>query len=262
MIIRIIFYLLFGYIFLAVLLFLLQRQMIYLPSNIQATPAEYGVSEMEVVQLTTGDDLVLQAWFRPKKKEGMPTIIFFHGNAGHIGNRAVIAKPFLEAGYGFLLVTYRGYSGNPGSPSEEGFYQDGRAAMEFVKNEECLVIYGNSIGAAVAIQMAIEYPIKALVLQAPFSSLEDMAKYHYPIFPVAGLIKDRYQSIEKVVDIHVPALVIYGEQDSINPPEFSRRIYDALPGAKEVLAVPNRGHNDLFAPYQIIRFIEKYVACL
>src|SRR5690606_32604813 len=146
---------------------------------------------MAVVSLVTADNLALQAWYRAPLLNDLPTIVYFHGNAGHIGHRAFLVKPYLDQGFGVLLLTYRGYSGNPGTPTEEGLYQDGRAAIEFLRRKEgserCLVVHGTSIGAAVAVQMALEYPIEGLILQSPFTSLPDVGKYHYPFLPVAWL---------------------------------------------------------------------------
>ncbi len=248
------------YLSLIFILYLFQRQFIYFPSTIQALPEEYGVPEMEVVELKTDDGLSLKAWYHPAK-ENQPTMVYFHGNAGHIGSRAIVVSPFLKKGYGVLLVTYRGYSGNPGTPTEEGLYKDGRAALNFLKNEKCIVLYGNSIGAAVAVQMATEFKVQAIILQSPFTSLPDIAWYHYPLLGFKGLLKDQYQTIEKVDQLTPPTLVIYGEDDQINPPKFSRRLYQALPDPKKILAVPRRGHNDLFVPEQIIYYITKYINC-
>ena len=251
------------YVVVLLLFYCLQRSLIYFPSSYAApTPQAAGVGQMQMVSLHTDDGLTLNAWYHPPKEPYKPTIVYFHGNAGHIGNRAIIIMPFLTKGYGVLLVTYRGYSGNPGKPSEKGFYQDARAALQFLKAKgvplSSLVLYGESIGTAVAIQMATEYHIGALVLQAPFTSLTDIGQYHYPIFPIRWMLKDTFTCLEKAKNVHVPVLILHGENDNIIPPSMSRPLFEAFPGPKKALYIPNRGHNDLYEPLQVIQFIESH----
>jgi len=179
-----------------IFLYVVQRHMTYFPDRSIYSPAEAGVPEMDVIELSTNDGLEIKAWYRPPTEPNLPTIVYFHGNAGNIAHRGFIVRPFLRLGYGVLLLTYRGYSGNPGSPSEEGLYNDARAAMDFLGDrgvsEKCTVLYGNSIGGAVAIQMATEYRVGAIVMQAPFSTLADVAQIHYAFFlPFSGLIKEQ-----------------------------------------------------------------------
>lgn len=258
---KILIYLILFYLIIVLFLYIFQRQLIYFPSNTSISPAESGVPEMKEIHIKTDDGLSLKSWYRPPVNSNQPTIIFFHGNAGHIGHRAFIVKPFLDEGYGVFLLTYRGYSGNTGNPSEKGLYNDARAVMKFLKNEDCLVLYGNSIGAAVAIQMATEYPVEGIVLQSPFTSLMDLGQHHYPVLPVRWLTKDKYDSLSKVKNIHVPVLVLHGERDMINPQKFSRKLFQALPEPKKFISVPEKGHNDLFKPQLIIDFIKHNVSC-
>lgn len=247
------------------LIYLFQRQLTYFPSQSFPSPLDAGVPEMQVVKLLTDDGLELRAWYRPALNSVHPTLIYFHGNAGNIGHRGIIVKPFLNEGYGVLLVTYRGYSGNPGKPSEEGLYKDARSAIDFLKSrrvpESCIVLYGESIGGSIAIQMATEYPVGGLILQAPYTTLGDIGQYHYPFFPIKWLMKDQYNSIGKVHQIHTPTLVLIGEKDDIIPPKFSLQLYDALPSLKQIDTLPDTGHNDLFDPFFTINFIKKYVKC-
>jgi uncharacterized protein len=254
------------YLGLLALLYVLQRSLIYFPDKQKISPAEAGVPEMKLVQMETDDGLVIRAWYRPAEKNYLPTLVYFHGNAGNIANRGMIVRPFLEEGYGVLLTTYRGYSGNPGNPSEKGLYSDARAAMTFLEKEniplKCSVVYGNSIGAAVAIQTAVDYNVGALILQSPFSSITDVAKIHYAFFqPFLVLIKDRFDSLSKAGRIRSPVLMIHGKSDNIIPPELGRKLFEALPEPKESHYVSNRGHNDLFEPDLAIDFINKHIRC-
>jgi fermentation-respiration switch protein FrsA (DUF1100 family) len=253
--------------YIAVLFFfyLNQRSFIYFPSKSASTPIKAGVPEMQVVSLTTKDGLALEAWYRPSLDSQTPTIVYFHGNAGHIGHRGPIVLPFLAKGYGVLLVTYRGYSGNPGYPSEKGFYQDARAAIQFLQEQNvplhCVVLYGESIGTGVAVQMAAEYPIGALILQSPFTSLTDIAKLHYPFLPVNWLMKDQFNSLKKAKLIHAPSLVLYGQKDVLIPPSISLQLFEALDTIKEIQAIPQNDHNSPFNPHLTINFIQKHVSC-
>ncbi|MCE5318436.1 MAG: alpha/beta hydrolase [Parachlamydia sp.] len=243
-------YLLFGYFALLTICYLFQRHLIYFPSRYDGSPGAAGVPEMEEIALHPSDGLTIKAWYRPPLQSQFPTLVHFHGNAGHIGNRGMLMKPFLDEGFGVLLLTYRGYSGNPGQPSEEGLYRDARAAMQFLQKQgipkNCTVLYGDSIGAAVAVQMASEFPVGALVLQVPFTSLAAVGRYHYPIFPIQWLLKDHYDALAKAPEIHVPVLIIHGENDTITPAAFGRELYEAFSGPKQIELIPHADHNDLF----------------
>jgi uncharacterized protein len=241
-------------------IYLIQREMIYFPQQNAPSPAEAGVPEMDLISFRTRDHLSLSAWYAPPKEVNAPTIIYFHGNGGHIGNRAPLIKPYLDEGFGVLLVTYRGYSGNPGIPTEEGLYNDARGAIQFVLEQQenpCIILYGNSLGAAVAVQMAIEseYPLTGLILQSPFTSVPDLARYHYFYLPVSGLVQDVYDSLSKCKKISAPVLVIQGTADTIIPKKFGRKLYDAIQQPKEIYEAHGKGHNDLFEPERVIGFI-------
>jgi pimeloyl-ACP methyl ester carboxylesterase len=254
-----------GYACFVLYAYLTQRQMIYFPDQRSSLPREAGVPEMNIVSFKTRDNLSLSAWYSPPKDSNQPTIIYLHGNAGNIADRAPLVKPYIAQGFGVLLVTYRGYSGNPGIPTEYGLYNDARGAVRFIEKEQdspCIFLMGNSIGAAVAMQMAVEpeLPIKGLILQSPFTSLVDIGKYHYWYLPVEKLAKDKYDAFSRAERVKVPTLVIQGTADSIVPPEFGRKLYDALPEPKEVHEVYGKDHNTLFEPVIVIDFVNKY-AC-
>lgn len=252
-----------AYLFLALLLYLTQRQFTYFPQRFSPEKLSAGVDGLKPVELSTEDGLTLTAWYARAKKDDLPTILYLHGNAGHIGHRVFLVRPYLEEGYGVLLLTYRGYSGNPGSPSEQGLYDDARAAMEFLRQkgvpQNLTVLFGESIGGAVAVQIAIESPVGAIVLQSPFTSLGDVGQYHYPIFPVKWLVKDKFDTLSKAPKIVAPVLIVLGEKDDIIPPLLSRELFEAFPGPKEMVSITDKGHNDLFEPERVIRFIKEYV---
>ena len=168
-----------AYLALIALLFLFQRNLLYHPSATVPTPAESGVGEMRVVGLRTEDGLTLQAWYAAPRTAGGPVVVYFCGNAGHIGYRAFKVRRLLDAGFGTLLVGYRGYGGNPGRPTEVGFYADGRAALQFLAGEGVapgrIVLYGESLGSGVAVQLAAARKVAAVILDAPYTSMIEMA---------------------------------------------------------------------------------------
>jgi fermentation-respiration switch protein FrsA (DUF1100 family) len=254
-----------GYATIVGTLYLFQRQLIYFPNSTVPDRVTAGLPEMVVLGLETADGLVLRAWWHPPAGDGMPVIVFFHGNAGHLGHRGFKLRPFLDRGYGVLSLAYRGYSGNPGSPTEEGLYADARAALAYVDAADIdlsrVVLYGESLGSGVAVQMASERAVGALVLEAPFSSLADVAQSHYPFLPVRLLVKDRFDSLAKIAANAAPVLVLHGERDSTIPMRFGRRLFEAAHEPKRMQTFPDAGHNGLYghgAGEVVFGFLEQY----
>jgi fermentation-respiration switch protein FrsA (DUF1100 family) len=240
-----------GAIYLALLGFLwaTQRSHIYRPGIgpldlINSTVASF----MRAETIHTSDGLALTAWYAPAK-EGQRTIVYIHGNAGTLGDRHGRVLPYLQRGFGLLLVGYRGYGGNPGEPTETGLYEDGRAHMNWlasqgVKDDE-MVLYGESLGTAVATQMAIERRVAALVLEAPFASILLSARARYPMFAFDFLIKDKFANIDKIEKIDMPLFVIHGGRDRVTPQRFGRMVFERAREPKAALWPAEAGHNDL-----------------
>lgn len=229
-------------------LYALQRRLVFVPLGKPGTPAEAGVPDMSLVRYRAGDGLMLKAWF--KAPAGRPTIVYFHGNAGHFGERAYKARYFMDRGYGFLLASYRGYAGNPGRPSEAAAYQDARGALDFVAAQAIppsdTVIYGESLGTGVASAMAHEREAAALVLEAPFTSLVDVAAHHYWWTPARWLLRDRFDSIGRIAAVDMPLLIVHGERDRQVPLKFGKRLFAAAVEPKELRLLPEAGHVDLY----------------
>jgi fermentation-respiration switch protein FrsA (DUF1100 family) len=235
-------------------LYLFQRNLLYLPDTSVPSPAAHGVPEMRPVTVRTEDGLALVGWYREAQKNH-PTFVYFHGNAGNVGARGFKARSYLDAGFGMLLAGYRGYGGNPGKPSEEGFYSDGRAAVQFLADQgispENIVVYGESLGSGVAIHMAYEQarkkpPFAAVILEAPYTSITDVAAHHYPYVPVRWLLKDHFRSVDKVATIDAPLLAIHGEKDRTIPVKFGRGLFEVAAEPKESHWLAGAAHNDLF----------------
>lgn len=227
----------------------LQRHMLYFPMHGDIEPARAGVPEMRSVALATDDGLTLSAWYAPARGNAA-TLLYLHGNGGHLGHRGAKVRPYLDAGFGVLLLSYRGYGPNPGTPSEEGLYADGRAALAFLAAQkiapERTVLYGESLGSGVAVELASQTRVGALILEAPFTSIPEVGGHHYPFLPVRWLVKDRYDSKAKIGRIGVPVLVLHGEADRIVPVRFGRALFDAAQEPKEFRPFPQAGHNDLY----------------
>lgn len=244
-------------------LFLLQRFIIYKPSQDISNPKNWHVADMQEVYLKTSDDLKLLSWYKPAEK-GKITMIYFQGNAGHIGNRGILIRPYLDQGIGVLLVGYRGYGGNPGDPSEAGFYNDAIAAWKFIKAQHiannCIVIYGESIGSGPAVELASNHKDVAVILQSPPSSLVELGKYHYPIFPINALLKDRYENIKKINKISAPLLILIGGVDTIVPAKLSIILFNQANQPKKMLIYNGIDHNELHHVIQkdILDFLTEY----
>ena len=241
----------FGAIYLAVLGYLWtnQRSVVFRPGIgpldlINSTVASY----MREETIRTSDGLALTAWHAPAKP-GQRTIVYVHGNAGTLGDRHERVQRYLERGFGMLLVGYRGYGGNPGAPTEAGLYEDARAHLDWLATQgvrpEELVLYGESLGAAVAIQMAMERKAAALVLEAPFASILLSARARYPLFALEWLIKDKFANIDKIDKINMPLFVIHGARDAVTPQRFGRMVYERAREPKSAFWPADAGHNDL-----------------
>jgi fermentation-respiration switch protein FrsA (DUF1100 family) len=251
--------------YLAVLsfLYLVQRQLLYFPDRwlppVSAL-ADLGVRE---VRLTTADGLTLVSWYVPPR-EGRPAIAYFHGNGGSIAHRIERLQRFAQEGYGVLLAEYRGYGGNPGSPSEAGLHADAAAALDFLAVEGIagprLVLFGESLGSAVAVAAAAEREVAALILESPFTSIAAVAQHHYPFVPVALLIRDRFDCFAPIGRVRAPILMLQGGNDRVVPARFGRALYDAAPEPKEAWFAADGGHEDLVrfgAIDAAIAFIER-----
>lgn len=259
-----------GYLVVVGAAYLMQRSLMYFPDPASPSPIASRVPEMTVEALHTADGLTLVAWYRPPA-ETRPAIVYFHGNGGHIGYRGSRVRPYLDAGFGMLLVEYRGYGGNPGQPSEEGLLADARAASGFLDAkgiDDCRrVLYGESLGGAIAVRLAAEMaakerPVAAVVLEAPVSSAVDVGAHHYPALPVRWLIRDRFDARSRIADIGAPLFIAHGEQDQVVPVRFGRRLFDGALAPKEAWWVTDAGHENLPAfgiAHRVVQFLQRHV---
>lgn len=239
------------YVGVVLLLFVFQRNFLYHPAPPPEPPAALGVGEMRVVRFPTADGLELFAWYAPPSRPDGRVLVYLHGNAGTVAMRAFKARLFLDAGFGVLLVEWRGFGGNPGRPSEQGLYADARGALAWLAGQGVpaarVMLYGESLGSGVAVQMAVEQPPAALVLEAPFTSIAEAAGHYYPFVPVRLLVRDRFDSLAKIGGLRAPLLVVHGERDAVIPFDLGRRLFEAAPPPKEAAFLRQADHNDLYA---------------
>ncbi len=235
---------------LLVLLWGLQRRLIYQPSHAPVPRAGDVLPGAREVALRTADGLELGAWLVPAaERDRGVAVLVASGNAGNRSLRAALAGSLARHGFAVLLFDYRGYGGNPGKPTEEGLALDVRAARRFLVERagvppERVIYYGESLGAAVVTELASEHPPGGLVLRSPFTDLASVGRVHYPFLPVGTLLRDRYRLAAHIANVKVPTTVVYGSRDSVVPPEQSRAVAEAAPGPVRVVEIEGADHND------------------
>jgi len=248
------------------LIWTMQRSLIYFPVSDVPAPGEIGLTDVEAVTFKTIDGLTLSGWFFAASGPPHVTVLVFNGNGGNRAYRGPLAAALQRQGFQVLLFDYRGYGGNPGTPSQNGLTADARAARAYLASRSDvdlsrLVYFGESLGTAVAVGLAVEYPPAALVLRSPFTSIADVGQYHYPFLPVRLLLRDRFSAIDQIREIRVPLLVIAGAQDRIVPMDNTRRLFEAATAPKTLLVVPDADHNDyeLLAGDKMIQAIVRFL---
>ena len=231
-------------------LYVFQRRLIYVPYPERVTPAEVGLDGVREVVLEAPDGARLIAWYAAAAP-GRPTLLYFHGNAGGLATRADRISRFAGAGYGVFMPAYRGYSGSTGSPSEAAINADARLAYEYLRKggvaERAIVLYGESLGSGVAVRLASERDVGAVILDAPYTSLPDVAKMLYPIMPVRTFMVDRYDSRKHIAAVRAPILILHGTNDTVIPLALGRALFEAAPEPKEMAVFQGAGHSDIYA---------------
>jgi fermentation-respiration switch protein FrsA (DUF1100 family) len=236
-----------GYGGLLALMYVFQRSLMYLPDTSRTTPAAAGLPQVEEVVLESSDGERLIAWHVPPRGD-RPVLIYFHGNGGALNLRASRFSWATADGNGLVALSYRGYGGSSGRPSEEGLIRDGRAAYDFAVARypaPRLVLWGESLGAAVAIALAAEREVGGLILDAPFTSAADIGAAVYPFMPVRWLIKDPFYSDRRIARVRAPLLVLHGERDRVVPIAYGERLFRLANEPKRLVRFADGGHVDL-----------------
>ena len=217
------------YLFLLVFLYFYQRNLMYHPDENNYFDDKLSVY-IEKVKVPTQDGLDLLGWYHEKDIKKNKTILFFHGNAGSLENRIHKLNHFEDMNINFLIIAWRGFSGNSGNPTEKGLYEDGKSAINWLAkkglNEKNIILYGESLGTGVATHLAQNKNYAGIILETPFTSMTDAAKTFYPYIPVNLLLKDRFENYKKIKNINSPILVMHGEVDQIVPFSMGKKIYE------------------------------------
>lgn len=231
-----------------VVLFIYQRSLLYHPYPVRTGPAEAGLEGANEVEIATPDGAKLIAWHL-KAKAGQPTLLYFHGNGGSLAGRAARFALFGDQGWGVFAMSYRGYSGSTGYPTEAGNVADAMLAYDrlaaMTADASKIIAMGESLGTGVAVQVAARKPVVGIILDAPYSSMAAVAQYHYPFFPVSTLMRDRYDSAAHIAKVKAPILILHGARDEVIPVRFGQALADAAPEPKTLIIFPEGSHEDL-----------------
>jgi hypothetical protein len=230
-------------------LYLTQRSLMYLPGLARVSPAAAGLPQAEEVTLTTADTERLVAWHVAPRSD-RPVMLYLQGNGGTLRHRASRFAQLVQHGFGVFAVSYRGFGGSTGSPSETGLLLDADAAYAFCTERyttEQIVVWGESLGTGVAVALASKQPVGRLILEAPFTSAAEVAQLSYPLIPVSLLMKDQFRSDARIGAITVPTLVLHGELDRVVPIAFGERLYAAIRAPKRFVRFAKGEHEGLDA---------------
>lgn len=238
-----------GYVLIAAVMFLMQRSLLYVPgSKTFELPSAVGLAGFEPVTLTTADDVQLKGWYSPPPHNPAPVFLYMHGNAGTLADRAERFELFRDEGFGVLAISWRGFGGSGGSPSEEGLLEDGRTALKRLQAEgiglERVVMFGESLGSGVAVQLAAQADTRsaALVLDAPFTSTADVARLRYGFLPIGLLMKDQFRSDLYAQKVTAPVMVLHGTADQVTPFRFGKRLSEMFGGPVQFYPMEGAPH--------------------
>lgn len=230
--------------------YMLQRRFIYYPNPERVAPAQAGISGVEERMLTMPDGVRVVAWYA-KAKPGNPTLLYFHGNGGSLAGRANRIRAYTAMGWGVYMMSYRGYSGSGGVPSEAANVADARIAYGALLMEgvpaESVILYGESLGSGVAARLATERKAAGLVLESPYTSIVEMARLQFPWLPAGLFMVDRYETDKVLPQVRMPLLILHGRLDGLIPFQMGEMLLASANAPKELAAFPNGQHNNLYA---------------
>jgi fermentation-respiration switch protein FrsA (DUF1100 family) len=233
------------------LMYVFQRKLMYPAPFEVSTPEQAAEAGLQVITIETENGQTIQGWFVPPSHANKPVVAFFHGNGGLLRLRAGWAKARATEGYGVFLVGYRGYDGAPGETTEQGLYVDARAQLHWLEQQgysgHRLVLQAESLGTGVAVQMATEFQIGAVILESPYADLVDVGEFRYPFAPIRWLQEDRFDSASKIANIHAPLLIIHGTEDSVVPFYSAQRLFAAAVEPKEAHWLEGANHFTILA---------------
>jgi fermentation-respiration switch protein FrsA (DUF1100 family) len=238
----------FVYAALCAFMYFAQRGLMYFPDRMRTVPADAGLPEAKEEKLVTADGETIIVWHIPPRDETKPVVVYFHGNGGALNLRVRRFAALAAEGIGIIGVSYRGYGGSSGSPSEDGLIADGVAAYEFAAKHYTpvrIALWGESLGTGIAVALASEAPVAKLVLETPFTSAADVGAAVYFFLPVRLLMKDQFRSDLRIRNVKAPVLVLHGENDSVVPIAFGEKLFAMIPGEKKFVRIKDGEHYDL-----------------
>jgi fermentation-respiration switch protein FrsA (DUF1100 family) len=249
-----------GYCALVALMYVAQRGMMYFPERFRTPPAEAGFSEAEEVVLDSADGEKVIVWHvAPKADRAL--WLYFHGNGGALRYRVYRFRDLIAQGDGLVALSYRGYAGSTGSPTEPGLIADARATYDFAAaryGTDRIALWGESLGTGVAIAIAAERPVARIVLEAPFLSALDVAQGAYPFIPARWLMKDQFRSDLRIAKVKAPVLILHGDRDAVVPISSGQLLYKLIQSPKRFVRIPGGGHENL-GSFGILEAVKKFV---
>jgi fermentation-respiration switch protein FrsA (DUF1100 family) len=238
-----------AYCCLVALVYVGQRALQYFPDRQRTSPADAGLPGADEITLATADGERVLVWHLPPRPE-QPVVLYFHGNGGSLSWRVERFRALTANGFGLVALSYRGYGGSSGRPTETGLIEDAMTTYAFAADRypaARIALWGESLGSGVAVALAAERPVARIVLESPFTSIAEIGAQIYWFLPVRWLIKDGYRSDLRVGKISAPVLVLHGELDRVVPIAFGERLYALVNAPKRFVRFPRGGHNDLGA---------------
>jgi pimeloyl-ACP methyl ester carboxylesterase len=249
-----------GYAGLVALRYVAQRRLMYFPEAIHTSPAEAGFPQAEEVVLNSADGVRVIVWHVAPRDERL-VWLYFHGNGGALRYRVDRFRELTAQGDGLVALSYRGYGGSTGRPSETGLIEDARATYDFAAkhySSEKIRLWGESLGTGVAIALAAERPVARIVLEAPFLSALDIAAGAYPFVPVRFLMKDQFRSDLLIAKVTAPVLILHGDRDQVVPISSGQQLYKLIRSPKRFVRIPGGGHENL-SSFGIAEAVQKFL---
>ena len=256
--------LIFAYLAILIFVYFYQRNLLYLPSenNYQNDKIQFNYEE---IFIKADQEIELKSWLIKKDFKKYKTLVVFHGNAGHLSNRIYKLNELYKLDINILLISWRGFSGNKGSPTEQNLYKDAEAAIKWLKDQKVrnnqIILYGESLGSGVAVEIGKRNKYNSIILESPFTSIENSAKIYYPYLPVRLLLKDRYDSISKIKMIDYPVLIMHGKKDDVTPFSMGKELFEKANNPKHSYFTSDDDHMMEFNSEllnKIKDFIQKY----
>jgi len=235
-----------------IIIMIFEEKFIFFPSKFPDGIYENAryIPNIQECWIRTEDGIKLHAWFAAVDTP-LATLVISHGNAGNISHRSELMRRLLRTGFNVLMYDYRGYGKSEGSPDEQGVYKDGRAAFDYALtlrgvDPKRIVLWGTSLGGAVAIEVATQRPAAALILESTFSSAKDLARAIYPFLPIRFFLRSQFNSIDKIQNITIPVLSMHGNRDKVIPFGLGRKLFNAAKDPKEFYEIKGADHNDTY----------------